>query len=460
MSSDRRIIIALLLCLGIISIGTSGYIIIEDYTLLEAFYMSVITLATVGFSEVKPLSAVGRGFTTILIIVGFICLAFVGRAVVESLLETVWSGKSGLKKMKKRISQLKEHYIICGFGRVGASSAEYFKKNGVGFTIIENDPEHCLEISKKEYLYIKGDATRENTLLESGIKSAKGLLALLNSDPDNLFIVLSARELNPTLHIIARADDASSEKKIFRAGADSVISPFATAGKQIAGDILTATGKEISATGIQDLPVVTPKWLTISDSFDMSGETVGTAADKMDCRIIGVRRKGRDFLLPSHDELLQMSDMLFVIEDEKHNGRFSAHQPHKIVIVDDNQVILRLYTRLFQKAGFHPITETNGHDGLNTIIREKPAAAVIDFMLPFLSGIEVCRQVRRINSCKATKLILFTADNQPKTRKQALEAGADEVVIKSPDASEVIETVIRIIEKENCSLPGSGDTSP
>lgn len=333
--------------------------------------MSVITLTTVGFGEVKPLSGAGRGFTTFYILLGFGSLALAGRAIAESLIENVFSGQSEIKKMKKKISLLKAHFIICGFGRVGAASAEHFIKDGADFIVIENDHEQCHAIREKDYIFLEGDATSEAILLEAGIKSAKGLIALLNSDPKNLFIVLSARELNPTLQIISRVEDASSEKKILRAGADRVISPFAAAGRQIAGDILAATEK-------------------------------------------------------------------------------TAHRSEtkKVVIVDDNPVILRLYTRLFQKAGFHPITAINGREGVDTIISEKPAAAVIDYMLPELSGIEVCRHIRTTQGCRGIKLIIFTADDQAKTKRRAIDAGADAVIIKSPEASEVIEAVVRIIKED------------
>ena len=450
MSSDRRILIALLLCLGVIVMGASGYVLIENYTILEGIYMSIITITTVGFEEVKPLSEVGRGFTAFVILIGFSSLAFAGHALVESLFEKAWSGGLGIKKMKKKISHLKSHYIICGFGRVGAAASEYFKKAGVDFVIIEADAEQAQAIQAKDHLYIEGDATREKTLLEAGIKSANGLLALLNSDPDNLFIVLGARELNPTLHIIARAEESSSEKKIFRAGADSVISPFATAGKQIAGDILSATGKPVHSEECSGLPISVPRWITVQDGSSMTGETISTVSGQMGCDVIGLRRNGHDSIFPDPGEKIETTDMLLVL-DVHDNGNQLAQppsDPQKLVIVDDNPVILRLYNRLFQKAGFHPVTATNGRDGLNLIIREKPVAAVIDFMLPVLSGIEVCDRVRKTEECKEVKLILFTADKRHETRKRALNSGADEVVVKSPEASEVIETVIRIIKKE------------
>ena len=367
---NNKIIFSISLCLGIILLGAAGYVVIERYTFFEGLYMSVITVATVGFGEVKPLSEMGRGFTAFLIFAGFVSLAFAGHAMVESLIEQIASGKSEMKKMKKKIAQLRGYYIICGFGRVGMAASEHFVKAGVSFAIVEDNPKQCDRIRERGHLFIRGDATHETALLEAGIKSAEGVLVLLNSDPDNLFIVLTARELNPTLHIIARAEEESSESKIIKAGADKVTSPFATAGRQIADDILSLTGKT-----------------------DREGETI----------------------------------------------------PRKLVIVDDNPVILSLYNRLFQKAGFHPLTAENGEEGLSLIAREKPVAAVIDYRLPVLSGIDVCRTLRQEKACQDIKLILFTADDHPDTRSRALAAGADEVVVKSSEASEVVSTVTEML---------------
>ena len=448
MSIKHRLIVALVLCPGIILIGAMGYMLIEDYTILDGIYMSVITITTVGYGEVKPLSEIGRGFTIFLILIGFGILAFAGHAVVELLFERAWSDKAEIKKMKKQISKLKSHYIICGFGRVGKAASEHFKAAGVDFVIIEANPDQSQIIREKGYLYIEGDATWESVLSEARIKSAKGLLALLNADPDNLFIVLSARELNPTLHIIARAEDISSEKKIFRAGADSVVSPFATAGKQIAGNILTATGKYGDLAESFSLPEAVPQWLNVQHGSEMIDETVRAFSDQMGREVIGIRRNGKDTIFPDTETMIETGDMLLLVDEKKNidtKQERRSSTPPKLVIVDDNPVILRLYTRLFQKAGFYPITATNGRDGLDLIIRERPVAAVIDYMLPVMSGIEVCDEVRKIDVCQETKLILFTADNQPETHKNALNAGADVVVVKSPEASEVIEIVIKTI---------------
>lgn len=427
--------------------GIFGYMVIEDYTFSEGLYMSVITLTTVGFGEVKPLSGAGRGFTTFYILLGFGSLALAGHAVAESLLEKVFSGRSGLKKMRKKISALKSHYIICGYGRVGAAASEYFEKAGIDFVTIEANPEHCQIINGKGSLYIEGDATRESLLLEAGIKSARGLLALLNSDPDNLFIVLSARELNPTLHIIARAGEPSSGKKIMRAGADSVVSPFSTAGRQIAGDILAATGKKKNMAVQPVTTEVLPKWISVQEDSGITGETIGVVSEKTERQVIGLRKNNQDSIFPDPSIKLESGDKLLVLDEMQKKSDHSIRRSgrKKIVIVDDNPVILRLYTRLFQKAGFHPITANNGREGVDAIIREKPVAAVIDFMLPVLSGIEVCRQVRASKNGRKTKLILFTADGDEETHKRAVDAGTDAVVVKSSEASELIETVVQIL---------------
>ena len=448
MASNRRIAVALAYCLAVLLAGTLGYMLLEGHSMLEALYMTIITVSTVGYGEVKALSETGRVFTILLIILSLGTLAFAGHTMVESLLEKTWSGESRIRKVKKLISQLKSHFIICGFGRVGLAAQEHFEKMGSPFVIIESDPVRYENMRENGYLCIEGDATREATLLEAGIKSAAGLVALLDSDPENLFIVLTARELNPTLHIIARSEDISSEKKILRAGADSVISPFATAGRQVAKNILITTGKVARSTEDCVISDQAPEWITVEEGSMATGETVGLFSQRMGREVIGLRRRDLDFILPDPDMEIESTDALLTVQMKGDLKGPSAQQrpsPRKLIIIDDNPVILRLYTRLFQRAGFYPMTASDGREGLDLVIKEKPVAAVIDFMLPVLSGIEVCKRVRSTEECKGTKLILFTADNQPETRRLALNAGADAVVVKSPEAAEVIDTVIEIL---------------
>ncbi|WDN88882.1 voltage-gated potassium channel [Desulfosarcina sp. BuS5] len=433
----------------IIAIGTAGYMLIEDYSLFDGIYMSIITITTVGYGEIKPLSDLGRVFTSFLILAGFASFAFAGHTFVETMLEKVWGDKLEKNKIKKKISALKSHFIICGFGRVGAAAAEIFKNALTDFIIIESDREHCEKIRQQGYLFIEGDATREKFLLAAKIKTSKGLIALLNSDPGNLFIALSARELNPTLHIIARAEDSSSEKKILRAGADSVISPFINAGKQIANNMLEIKGNFKSLDKLCKQNDVSFEWIDIVEGSEMTGETIEAVSKQMCSEIIGIRRHGKDSILPGHGTVIEVEDSILVISGKKDYVDHLFQQPlgqRKIVIVDDNPVILSLYNRLFQKAGFYPLTAVNGRDALELIIKEKPPVAVIDVMLPVFSGIEVCKKIRGFDELKNMKIVLFTADKDSMTRKRAIEAGADAVVVKSAEASEVIEKVIEVLE--------------
>ncbi|MFH2000546.1 MAG: NAD-binding protein [Planctomycetota bacterium] len=460
MSLNRRIYCALMLFVGIITVGTLGYMNIEGYSLLDSLYMSIITITTVGFGDIVPVTAPGKVFTTGLIIVGFISLAFAGHAVAESLLQEVWNDGSEKKRMKKKIEKLQGHYIVCGFGRVGAPAAELFKKEGADFIIIESQPEQIAKIQEKGMLYIDGDATREAVLKAANIKAAKGLLALLGSDPENLFVVLTARECNPTLHIISRVEYSTSESRMLRAGADMVVSPFTSAGKEVAANSLVATGRvSLSPASSSYTRIPSPQWIRVQEGSGMIGQTLKTVAEQMGREILGLRRENQDQICPDPTIELACRDMLFVLDEEQETELSPSQQrpiePQKLVIVDDNPVILRLYTRLFQKAGFHVHTADNGRDGLEIILRERPAAAVIDFMLPKLSGINVCAEVCAAGFSPDTKLILFTADDDPETRASALRAGADAVVVKSPEAAEVIDTVFKIL-KQAC--PSSKNT--
>jgi voltage-gated potassium channel len=443
---SNRLTIAILFCLGIITFGISGYMLVEGYEFLDAFYMTIITITTVGFGEIIPLSGPGRMFTVVLIIVGFGGLAYAAHSIAESVLEQVWSKNAERKKMQARISKLQKHYIICGYGRVGQAAAQYFTEHGIPIVIIEFSDETCEKLKEQGLHYIQGDATSDENLINAGIKRASGLLALLETDPLNLFTTLTARELNPTLRIISRSAESSAEQKILKAGADSVVSPHATAGKHIAENILSATGHmpEIITSSV----TIHPQWVDIKEGSSMVDKSIAELTTKMGRDIIGLRRQDRDFIHPDPSTLLQVDDKILILEEGDQEEELIEATPQKIVIVDDNPVIVHLYARLFQKAGFIPLTASDGRKGLELILEEKPDAAVIDLMLPELSGIEVVEKVRKILTYPI-KLIVFTADEQEQTKKNALAAGADQVVVKSPESAEVIDTVIKLIRNKS-----------
>ncbi len=442
---SNRLSLAILFCLGIISFGTTGYMILEGYHFLNAVYMTIITITTVGFGEVVPLSPAGRLFTVVLIIVGFIGLAYAGHSIAESLLEQVWSRNTETKKMQTRINKLQKHYIICGYGRVGEAAALYFSGHNIPIVIIEFSEDTCKKIKEQGLPYIQGDATSDEVLIQAGIKKASGLLALLQNDPLNLFTTLTARELNPTLRIISRSGESSAEQKILKAGADSVVCPHVTAGKHIAENILSATGHMPEI--ITEPVAIHPQWVEIKEGSSMVDKSIEELSSKMGREIIGLRSQGSDFIHPDPSTILKMADKILILEHGVQEEEKLEATPQKIVIIDDNPVIVHLYARLFQKAGFIPLTASDGKKGLELILEEKPDAAIIDFMLPELSGIEVVAKVRTVLTYPI-KLIVFTADEQAKTRKDALAAGADQVVVKSPEAAEVIDTVVQLIRPQ------------
>lgn len=258
---------------------------------------------------------------------------------------------------------------------------------------------------------------------------------------------MSARELNPTLHIISRAEDLSSEHKILRAGADNVISPFASAGIRIAEDLLIATGKQANKA-----PLVS-QWIETQKGSSMAGASIEEVSRQMGTRIFGLRRSGQDTIFSEPDVSLHQGDQLLVLQDLNEPQTVGETvSPHKIVIIDDNPVILRLYSRLLQKARFVPLTATNGREGLALILKENPTVAVIDYILPLLSGIEICKEIRRQPEYAEVKLLLFTADERPEIQQQALAAGTDMVIRKGPESSEIIEAVQLVIKNRTPPL--------
>ncbi len=424
--------------------------LIDHYPFLDAVYMTVITITTVGYGEIRPLSPAGRIFTTVLIILGFGSLGFAGHALVESLIERVWSGISEKKKMRKKIEELKGHYIICGFGRVGQAAAAHLAENNAGVVIIEQDQTQIAAIKEAGFLFLSGDATSDEILAAAGIKRAHGILPLLASDPLNLFITLSAREMNPTLTIIARTGTEANEVKILRAGADEVLSPYTMAGKNIAINILAARYGLIHPKK-ESAPVAgQPQWFEIVKDSSMIGKKIKDITASLDRDILGLRRDDRDYIQPDPQMPLAAGDEILFMDKGSPPPETEAprNPPGKLVVIDDNPVIRRLYSRLFKQAGFIPCLAADGREGLELILKEKPLAAVVDFMLPKISGIEVCRKVRESGECPDVRLILFTADETRETRKKALAAGVDEVIVKSPEAKEIVETVVRHLRKK------------
>jgi voltage-gated potassium channel len=224
----------------IFATGVAGFMIIEDYSLLEAIYMTSITLSTVGYKEVRPLSSAGQVFTTGLITVGVISIALVVAAGSRVIIEGQLERALGRRKMKKEISRLKNHFIVCGYGRMGKIIGQELKKKSIPFVVVESSPE-VYDTIGEDILAIKGNATQDAVLQEARITEGRGLVSVVSTDSDNVYITLTARGLSSTIYIVARAGEEGSEKKLLRAGADKVVSPYIIGGSQMANAILRPT---------------------------------------------------------------------------------------------------------------------------------------------------------------------------------------------------------------------------
>lgn len=221
--------------------GTAGYMIIEGMSPLEALYMAIITLSTVGYHEVTPLGTAGRVFTVILIIVGVGTVFYSLVAIAEFLIEGRLRAVLGRRTMKRSIEELRDHVILCGYGRIGLVVAEELQARSTPFVVVEADPALEADLDRSGCLYVLGSALEDGVLTAAGIERARAIVAALGSDADNVFVTLSARELNPTITVHARASTKDGIQRLKRAGAKQVISPYQLGGRRIANAIVRPT---------------------------------------------------------------------------------------------------------------------------------------------------------------------------------------------------------------------------
>lgn len=230
----RRLFPAILFLAILVAVGVLGYALIEKWTVLDSVYMVVLTLSTVGFEEVHPLSPAGKIFTIFLIVGGVGSAIYAAGQIVEIVVQGEMSGYRKRKSMDKKLREMKGHYVICGFGRVGHQVAQVFESWQVPFVVIDPKQESREELEAKGIPVLIGDATDDTVLMDAGIDRAKGLIACSDSDVANVYITLSARQLNASLNIVARAGLKDTEKKLTMAGANRVISPYFLSGVRMA----------------------------------------------------------------------------------------------------------------------------------------------------------------------------------------------------------------------------------
>ncbi|MCP4108259.1 MAG: potassium channel protein [Desulfobacteraceae bacterium] len=230
----KKLHISLAILLGTISFGTIGYYLIEDMSLFDAFYMTIITISTVGFSEIIPLSPYGRVITIIVISTSISIGAYSIGVIVRMFIEGELRKGFGRIKLEKQISKLKNHFIICGFGRIGKVICTELACDNIDFVVIEQDENAIEDLENKNFLYLQTDATTDESLIEAGIMRAEGLVTSVKSDANNVFITLTAKGLRPDIFIMSRTSNVKNVDKLKRAGASRVVSPYYIGGRRMA----------------------------------------------------------------------------------------------------------------------------------------------------------------------------------------------------------------------------------
>ncbi|MBI4931046.1 MAG: potassium channel protein [Bacteroidetes bacterium] len=313
-----RLYIPLGILFIIIITGIFGFILIEKYSFIEAFYMTIITVATVGFGEVHPLSDAGRLFTAFLIIMSFGTFAYAITSITRYIADGEFREYFKTKRLTNQLEELENHIIICGYGRNGKQASRVLRNHGQRFVVIEQKEEPVQSMTEKyPHLVLKGDATQDEILLQSGIKRARALVTTLPVDADNLFIVLSARTLNPKLNIISRASDENSDKKLKIAGADHVIMPDMVGGAHMASLVMKPDVVEfidyVTGVGV-DINLEEITFEKLPD--DLQNKTISEldVRNRSGANIIGFKTPMGEFVInPSPETKLIPNAKLFVL---------------------------------------------------------------------------------------------------------------------------------------------------
>ncbi len=319
----QKIFFAVFMLVMILCIGTSGYMLIENGSFIDSLFMSVITITTVGYGEVIPLSPVGKYFTICLILVGVGFVLYLVGEVTESMVEGGLRKIMGRNNMEKRVAALKDHYIVCGFGRIGKVICKNLKESKLPFVVVESDTQEVQKIDELGYLALPGNASSDEMLLKAGIKQAKGLIAVVSSDAENVYIILSAKGLNPKLFIMARSSGTEgAETKLLRAGANKVVSPYSIGAHRMAQLVVRPT-----VVDFLDLTVsggelgLRLEELRVSEHSPLAGKRLMDSGlrKEYDLIVVAIKREDGDMQFnPKPQTSILPGDILVVLGEHEH----------------------------------------------------------------------------------------------------------------------------------------------
>lgn len=321
MNSTQNLLILILLSILIVAAGTAGYMYIEKWDFIDAVYMTVITLTTVGYGEVHDTSPNGRIFTMLLIFCGAGFCLYVAGAFVQFMVEGRIRLILGRRRLDKKINRLKNHYIVCGYGRIGRVLCNRLKeKKHLDLVVLESNEDLIPVMDEDDVLYIHANASDETSLKKAGIERAKALIAALATDVDNVFLVLTARQLNPDIFIMARSGDRESKSKLWSAGANQVESPYDIGAASMANRILRPT-----VTNFLDLAFahknkdIQMEEIPVDSSSDMANKMLKDTGirQKYDLIIIAMKKKDGSMLFnPSFETIIEPEDTVIAVGEQ------------------------------------------------------------------------------------------------------------------------------------------------
>jgi len=313
----KRLLYPLIVVVLIVLAGTIGYCLLEGWSWFDSLYMTVITLATIGYGETHPLSDGGRVFTLALIVVGVAVFGYLLSNLTQAVIETGVTAALGRRKVFKDISELKDHFILCGAGRVGLRIVDELEKKGVDFVVIERDGDVAESLLTKGHLVLMGDATDEQVLEGAGVRVASTLITAASSDAENVYITLTTRGMNANLYIVSRANDAAAERQLKRAGANKVVSPVMIGSHRMAQAALSpAVADFIELTTMTETLDLNFEQICIGESSRLNGVMLKDSNIRAEHRVMVVAitsREGDVVFNPSGEQVLRTGDLLIAI---------------------------------------------------------------------------------------------------------------------------------------------------